>query len=164
MATKTKLASQLTVALGRTFGKQIPDLKLTPGTQTVNEEVNLRVIGTIEVKEDTEAAPRFNAQLEKVLAVVLGNMEKHFPQLLVDGDFEDEEEAKSIISEALRKDIARALKTCATRPQTIEKNYSKEIIVVEDMLRVAQAAHEKKEDKKVRKGARTFHGTVEIIN
>mgnify|MGYP003662400326 CR=1 FL=1 len=139
MATKTRLASQLAVALGRTFGKQIPDLKLTPGTQTVDEEVNLRVVGTIDVKEDTEAAPR------------------------LDGDFEDEDEAKSVISEALRKDIARALKTCATRPQTIEKNYAKEIIVVEDMVKVAQAAHEKKADKKVRKGARTFHGTVEII-
>jgi hypothetical protein len=143
----TKLKPHLAVALGRTFAKQIPDLDLTPGVKTVDTEVNLRVVGTIDVKEDTEAAPKFNSQLEKVLAVVIGNIEQHFPD----------------ISEDLRSDIERALKTCATRPQTVEKNYSKEILVVEDMLKVAQAAHEKKNDKKVRKGARTFHGTVEVI-
>jgi len=159
----TKVASQIAVALGRTFGKQISDLKMTPGTKTIDEEVNLRVVGTVDVKEDTEAASKFNANLEMVIAVIVGNIEKHFPQLLVDGEFEDEEDARSAISEALRKDVARALKTCATRPHTIEKNYAKEIIVVQDMLRVAQAAHEKKADKKVRKGARTFHGTVEIV-
>jgi len=163
MATKTKFESQLAVALGRTFGKQISDLKMTPGAQTIDEEVNLRVVGTIDVKEDTEAISKFNAQLEKVLAVIVGNIEKHFPQLLIDGEFEDEEDARAAISEALRKDIARALRTCATRPQTIEKNYATEILVVGDLLKVAQAAHEKKADKKVRKGARTFHGTVEII-
>lgn len=163
MATKTKLESQLAVALGRTFVKQIPDLKLTPGAQTIDEEVNLHVVGTIDVKEDTEAAGRFNPQLEKVLAVIVGNVEKHFPQLLVDGDFEDEEEAKSIITDALRNDIAQALRTCRTRPQTIEKNYSREIIIVGDLVKAEQAAYEKKAEKKVRRGARTFHGTVDII-
>ena len=143
----TKIKPHLAVALGRTFSKQIPDLKLTPGAQTVDTELNLRVCGTIDVKEDTEARPRFNAQLEKVLAVVLGNIEEHMPD----------------VSEALRADIARALKTCAVKPQTIEKRYSKEILVIEDMMKVAQAAYEKKAEKKTRKGARTFVGTVEVI-
>ena len=67
------------------------------------------------------------------------------------------------VSEALRADIARALKTCAVKPQTIEKRYSKEILVIEDMMKVAQAAYEKKAEKKTRKGARTFVGTVEVI-
>lgn len=169
----TKISPVTLVALAKFYTKASADSKIKPGSHTIDEEVSLRVIGTIDVKPDTEAKPPLRIPVAHVLAVLLGNIEHSFPRLLAKAykqgqkarvdDF-DEEESKLVISEALREDIVQALKTCVTQPTRIEKNYPEELVVTKDMVIEAEDFHKENADSKPRRGAKSFHGKVTVVN
>ena len=83
-----------------------------------------------------------------VLAVLLGNIERYRPEL----------------GQPLREDMQRALKECAATPELIEKNYPAELVVTKDMVIEAEDYHKEHADAKPRKGAKSFHGEVTIVN
>jgi hypothetical protein len=136
------------IALGKHYTKEIKDINIAPGLRTINEEISLRIVGTIERKPDTEVKPPLKMPIAHVLAVLIGNIETYHPE----------------IADDVRENMQRTLRECATKPERIEKNYPSELVVTKDMVDDAEAYYKKRVDLKPRKGAMSFHGEVTVIS
>ena len=137
----SKQKSLVTFALAKALAKDTASIKIKPGAHTINETVTMSVVGTIDVKEDTEARPKFSPKLEHFIAAML--------------DFYDDTQ--------LRVDIKHTLSQLATRPDTFVKELAPQILIADEMIKEADAEYKKRAEPKPRKGSKSFHGEVKVI-
>ena len=138
MTVKTKQLAQ--VAIAKHLTKETSAFKIKPGAHTIDETVSVHVVGTIDVKPDTEHRAKFSPKLEHFIAAML--------------DYYDDTQ--------LRVDIKHTLRQMATSPDDIESTLAPQIIIAQELLKEADAEHKKRAEAKPRKGSKSFHGTVTV--